>query len=99
MRPEPISVDVIFAAKAVAGSARCGQLTMHAVDDLRTKAEELLPRGDDLRAEILTFATQYELHRHDAYAMEKFGEALDRAVHVSLNPDAPQLRERRDIDG
>lgn len=94
-----IRIEVIFAAKAVAGAARTRSLTAHMVDELRVKAEELLPRGDVLRAEVLTFATMYEAYRRDDYAMEKFGEALDRAVHVSLNPDAPQLRERRDIDG
>ncbi|MES2667435.1 MAG: hypothetical protein V4712_15155 [Pseudomonadota bacterium] len=92
------SLPVIFAAKAVAGSARCGGLTQHMVDDLRTKAEELLARGDALRLEVLAFATMYEEHRWDAYAMEKLGESLDRAVHEALNPTAPPLRHRRDID-
>lgn len=93
------ALPVIFAAKAVAGSARCGGLTLHMVDDLRTKAEELLERGDPLRLEVLAFATMYETHRWDEYAMQKLGESLDAAVHVALNPDAPPVRERRDIDG
>ncbi len=93
------ALPVIFAAKAVAGSARCGGLTLHMVDDLRTKAEELLERGDPLRLEVLAFATMYEEYHRDAYAMQKLGESLDAAVHVALNPDAPKLRERRDIDG
>lgn len=93
------ATTVIFAAKAVAGSARCGGLTQHMVDDLRTKAEELLERGSDLRLAVLGFATMYEEYRWDAYAMTKLGETLDRAVHVALNPEARPARERRDIDG
>lgn len=90
---------VIFTAKAVSLSARTGGLTQHAVDDLRTKAEELLERGDTLRLAVLGFATMYEEYRYDAYAMEKMGEELDRAVHVALNPEAQPIRARRDIDG
>ena len=93
-------VPVLFAAKAVAGLARCGGLTLHAVDDLRAKAEELLDRGDALRLAVLAFATMYEEYHRDPYAMQKLGESLDAAVHVALNPEArPVLRERRDIDG
>lgn len=92
-------MPALFAAQAVALSARTGSLTGHAVDDLRTKAEELLPRGDDLRAAILSFATMYEQLRRDAYAVEKLGETLERAVSVALHPDRPVARERRDIDG
>lgn len=92
-------MPVLVAAQAVGMSARTGSLTQHAVDDLRTRAEELLPRGDDLRSAILSFATRYEELRRDPYALEKLGEELERALHVALNPGAAQLRERRDIDG
>lgn len=93
-------MPALFAAQSVAMNAITGSLTLHMVDDLRTKAEELLPRGDDLRCAILTFATQYEVHRRDDYAMRKFGAALQAAVTVVLNPDvpAPTLRHRADID-
>lgn len=94
-----VHMPALFAAQAVALSARTGSLTQHAVDDLRTKAEELLPRGDDLRSEILSFATKYEELRRDAYAVEKLGETLERALAASLNPDRAAARERRDIDG
>ena len=92
-------MPVLVAAQAVGMSARTGSLTQHAVDDLRTKAEELLPRGDDLRLAILSFATRYEELRRDAYAMTKLVEELERALHLALNPGAPPSRERRDIDG
>jgi|GEM_PF-2133202 len=90
---------VLFAATAVSLSARTGGLTQHAVDDLRTKAEELLERGDDLRLAVLAFATMWEEYHRDAYAMEKLGESLGRAVEAALNRNAPQPRFRRDIDG
>lgn len=90
---------VLFAAQTVSMQARCGQLTAHAVDTMRTKAEELLDHDDDLRPAVLSFATMYEAHRRDAYAVEKLGEELGRAVGQALNPEARPLRERRDIDG
>ena len=90
---------VLFAATAVALTARTGGLTQNAVDDLRTKAEELLDRGDDLRLAVLSFATMWEEYHRDPYALEKLGEALGRAVDQALNPAARPARERRDIDG
>lgn len=90
---------VLFAATAVALSARVNSLTLHAVDDLRSKAEELLPRGDNLRSEILTFATMWEEYHRDAYALEKLGESLGRAVECALNPEAVPARVRSDIYG
>lgn len=90
---------VLFAATAVALTARTGGLTQNAVDDLRTKAEELLERGDDLRLAVLSFATMWEEYHRDPYALEKLGEHLGRAVDQALNPDARPTRERRDIDG
>ncbi len=88
-----------FAAIAVALSTRTGGLTMHMVDDLRTKAEELLPRGDDLRSAVLSFATMYEDHRWDRDAMGMLGRGLQRAVDAWLHPDARPAPFRRDIDG
>lgn len=88
----------LFAAKAIALSARTGSLTMHAVDDARAKAEELLDRDDDLRPAIIRFATQFEQYRRDPYALEKLGEELDRAIEdaLGLSPAAPAYRA--DID-
>lgn len=91
-------VPALMAAQAVALSARTGSLTQHAVDDMRTRAEELLGRDDPMRAAVLAFATQYELHRRDPYALQKLGEALERALRGALSLDQV-LRERRDIDG
>jgi len=92
-------MPVLFAAQAVAMSARTDGLTAHAVEDLRVKAEELLPKGDGLRLAVLSFATQYEAWRRDLHALRRFGEALERDIQTALNPDRQPVRERRDIDG
>lgn len=92
-------MPVLSAALAVALSARTGSLTQHGVDDLRTKAEELLPRGDDLRTAIISFATRYEQLRRDAYGLKCLGDELQAALGHALNPEAPALRQRSDLDG
>lgn len=88
---------VLFAAQSVAMSARINSLTEQAVDDMRCRAEELLSAGEDLRNAVITFATQYELHKYDPFALKVLGEALERDVAVAMG--AHPLRERRDIDG
>lgn len=91
-------IHALFAAQAVALSARCNQLTVHAVDDMRTKAEELLARDDPLRRAIIAFATGYEVLARDRYGLRKLGEVLQADLETVLNPDAPQPRHRRDLD-
>lgn len=88
----------LMAAQAVALSARTHMLTQHAVDDMRTRAEELLDRDDPMRAACLRFATKFEEYRRDTYALEKLGEELQRELANALSIEAPSLRERRDID-
>ena len=85
-------VPALMAAQAVAMSARTNQLTLHMVDDARTRAEQLLPRDHPARAAMLTFATMYEQHRRDPEAMRKQGEYLQDALGRALNPDAPTPR-------
>lgn len=103
-------LPALFAAQAVAMNARTGSLTLHMVDDLRTKAEELLARQDPLRAAIIAFATGYEQHRRDKAALAGMGEALEGALRRALDvphpaaPDpshwpAPVDLNRRDIHG
>lgn len=91
-------LSVLFAAHAVALSSRTNVLTRHAVDDMRGRAEQLLPQGDDLRTAILTFATQYEILHRDPYGLRVLGEALQRDLDAAMGAPAP-ARERRDIDG
>lgn len=91
-------MPALMAAKAVALSARTGSLTMHAVDDARTKAEELLGRSDDLRSAIIRFATKFEEFRRDAYALSKLGEELDRAIEEALGLTRPAPAHRADLD-
>lgn len=88
-----------MAALAVALSARTGGLTLHMVDDMRTKAEELLARDDPLRSAILTFCTMYEQDSRDAAALAAHGEDLQRAVQWVTAPAPAPERVRRDIDG
>jgi len=92
-------VVVRIAVFAAAMQARCGELEEFAVDDMRCKAEELLAPGDDLRSAVILFATQYQALHRDAYALRLLGENLQAALDVSLRPDAPARRFRRDIDG
>lgn len=74
-----------IAAQAVALNARTNMLTDHMVDDMREKAEELLPRDHPMRAEIIMFATQYMELKRDAYAMRLLGENLETGLHNALN--------------
>lgn len=91
-------LPALMAALSVALSARTRQLTMHAVDDMRTKAEELLPRDHGARAAIILFCTMYELHARDADAVTELGAELQRGLDRALALPA-RLRERKDIDG
>lgn len=90
-------MPVLFAAQAISLSARTNVLTRHAVDDMRERAEQLLPEGDELRRAILTFATQYEILHRDTYGLKVLGEALQRDVDVAMGA-SPPARKRRDID-
>ena len=90
---------VLMAATAVALSARTNTLTAHAVDDMRIRAEELLPPDDPLRPAVIRFATMFLELRRDPYALSKLGEELERAVSEALHPDRRPIEPRRDIDG
>lgn len=92
-------VAALTAALAVAMNARMGQLVQHHVDDMRTKAEELLPRDHQAYPLIMGFATQYELHRRDPAALASLGEDLERGIRRAVAPASPELPFRRDIDG
>lgn len=92
-------VAALTAALAVAMSARTGQLAHHAVDDMRTKAEELLPRDHHAYPVIMAFATQYELHRRDPAALAELGETLQHGLRLAVAPASPELPFRRDLDG
>lgn len=92
-------VAALTAALAVAMSARTGQLVQHNVDDMRTKAEELLPRDHQAYPLIMAFATQYELHRRDPAQLAQLGEALQHGLRLAVAPAQSDLPFRRDIDG
>lgn len=86
-------VPALIAIQAVALSARTNQLSLHQVDDARTKAEELLPRDHPARSAMLTFATMWEQYRRDQEQIRKQGEYLQDALGRALNPDAPAPRQ------
>ncbi len=89
---DPNPVPALMAIQACALSARTGQLTLHMVDDARTKAEELLPRDHAARTAMIRFATGYEELRRDEYGLRKLGEQLQDQLGAALNPDAPTPR-------
>lgn len=92
-------VAALTAAYAVAMSARTGQLTDHAVEDMRVKAEELLLRDHPAYPIIMTFCTMFEVERRNPPALAALGEDLERGIrHAVWQPGHP-LTERRDIDG
>ena len=64
----------LMAAYAVAMSARTNQLTEHAVEDMRVKAEELLLKEHPAYKPILHFATMYEITRRDPAALAVLGD-------------------------
>jgi hypothetical protein len=90
----------LMAALSVALNARTNQLTQNVVDDMRTKAEELLPRDHAAYGAIMNFATMYELHRRDVPVLAELGDQLQRAIDWATAPaPTPALPYRRDIDG
>ena len=89
----------LMAAFAVAMSARTGQLTQHAVEDMRVKAEEVLKRDHPAYPVIVTFATQYELHRRDPAALSELGSTLEMGIRLAVQPTRPEGRFRADLDG
>ena len=89
----------LMAALAVAMSARTGQLTQHAVEDMRVKAEELLKRDHPAYPVIVTFATQYELHRRDPAALSELGKTLKMGIRLAVQPAQPDRPARVDLDG
>lgn len=89
-------VPALMAAFAVALSARTNMLTPHAVDQMRTQAEELLPRDHDAYPAIVSFATQYEIYHRDPEALSRLGQYLEDSLTQAVGPRLPW---RADLDG
>lgn len=89
----------LMAAFAVALSARTRTLTPHAVEDMRIKAEELMPRDHLARPAILAFATQYDLHRRNPERLAELGDELEACLRRAVAPPTPERPWRADIDG
>jgi hypothetical protein len=92
-------LPALMAAFAVAMNARAGSLTLHMVEDMRIKAEEILRRDHPAYPVIVNFATQYELYRRDPAKLAELGETLDMGVRLAVAPTAPERPFRADIDG
>lgn len=88
----------LLAAQSVSMRARIGGLEAHEVDDMRTRAEELLDRRDQLRAAIFEFHTMYQMHPRPGPELVELGDELGRAVDRALRPEAPDAG-RVDIHG
>lgn len=91
-------VAALTAALAVAMNARTNQLAQHHVDDMRTKAEELLHRDHHAYPVIMAFATQYELHRRNPEQLAELGKTLEMGIRLAVAPASPELPFRSDID-
>jgi hypothetical protein len=89
----------LMAAFAVAMSARTGQLTDHAVEDMRIKAEEVLLRDHPAYPVIMSFATMYEVNRRNPEALTQMGESLEHGIRLAVQPAEPERPFRADIDG
>lgn len=91
-------LSVKLAAQAVAMGAMINDLDGLAVEDMRSRAEELLSRDDPFYRAITGFATQYQLASHDPAALAMQGRILRDAV-LDAAGGGYHPRERRDIDG
>ena len=87
-----------LAAQAVAMRAMVNDLDQMSVDDMRTRAEELLDTDLPIYRAVTGFATQYDLASHDPEALAMQGRILRDAVLAAVG-SGPVLVERRDIDG
>lgn len=102
--PPPFNLEVammgpaLLAAQSVSMRARIGGLEAHEVDDMRTRAEELLGRRDQLRAAIFEFHTMFQMYPRAGAELIELGEELGRAVDRALRADAPDAG-RVDIHG
>lgn len=92
-------VAALTAAFAVAINARTRQLTDHAVEDMRVKAEELLLRDHPAYPIIMTFCTMYEVERRNPDALATLGEDLERGIRDAVAPPTRTLPFRADLDG
>ena len=80
-------------------NARTGSVTLHMVEDMRIKAEEILSRDHPAYPLITAFATQYELHSRNPAMLAQLGDALEYGIRMAVAPPAPERPYRADLDG
>lgn len=90
--------SVASAALAVAFAAKARTLDPMDVGRLQVQAEQLLDHKHPLFFAVSEFATQFELHRHDATGWPDLGHRLLHAIDVAITPPPPD-HARRDIHG
>lgn len=78
---------VRMAAMAVGYKAKLGEVDPMDVDDMVTRARQLLKGEDFLSRACTTFARQYELHWRDPDELEALGNDLLYAVELDARPD------------
>jgi len=87
-------MPVLLGALTLAMRGRTFQpVTVLEVDELRARAEAILPEGCQLRAGVMAFATRFEAARRDPFALHDAGEDLHRAVlrEMWTAPDAGRV--------
>lgn len=89
---------VLLAAQHVAMRAKLGEVDPMDVDDLLARAEEMLDHGSDLYRAVTSFATRFQVVRHEREELVREGRWLAHAVEKDLGL-VPELPERRDLDG
>ncbi len=85
-------------ATAVAMQAMVNDLDAISVDDLVTKAGQLLESDDPVFRAVVEFATQHELVRRQPEMLRNAGEVLRDRMILLMRPDPPDL-DRVDIHG
>jgi hypothetical protein len=89
---------MILAAQHIAMRAKLNEVDPHDVDDMRTRAEEVLDHGSDFYRAITSFATRYQVVRYEPDELAREGRWLDHAIEKELGL-VRALPERRDLDG
>lgn len=91
-------MQIQFQAIAVAMRAKVADLPPRDVDELLTRTQQMLEADDPLCRAVTSFATQYEIGRHEPDRLFEIGEDLHRAALIDARPVPPDLH-RRDIHG
>lgn len=90
--------SVLFSAFDLAMQAKGGQIELYDIEELQTRAEQVLGSEHPASRAINDFATQHQLVRYDVEALCELGGRLLHEVEVLLRP-VPPGEDRSDING